>query len=426
MKNPLKRQLGVAGLMTLVACSVAPYAEAATFRGGQEYILREGQVVSDNLHLLGNNLTIDGNVEGDLVAAAGRVEVNGSVQDDVLVAGGVVEINGTVGGDVRALGGQVIVRGAITGDLIGLGGTIEVRESATTTGDVALYGDRIVMGGTVSKALLVKGNILELNGSVGSNVQADIDEGIVVGDTARITGDFVYTARNEALISDIARENIGGEELFTPRDPTEGPVAGALSEYFGAFSMIKLLSVLAATLGLLFLLPRFSERVVRYALANTGRSLLVGAVVWIVVPIMALILALTIVGIVPALGIGLGYLTLLVLAKVVSGILAGAMIAYMFTRGYVISWKYAVLGVLAIFVIGLVPVAGFLVSLLVYWMVIGSLAVGMYEFWWKRRVAEPIPATVPAAPAPTSIIESPDNLPANLPSGREGDESPRI
>ncbi|MBW7885155.1 MAG: hypothetical protein H3C34_21490, partial [Caldilineaceae bacterium] len=105
-------------LALLLVLSLAGTAVAATLVSGDEYRLESGQVIEDNLYVAGEEIIIDGTVDGDLIAVGGYIEVNGRVTGDVLAAGGGIVINGAVEGDVRIAGGGLKVNGTIGGDLV--------------------------------------------------------------------------------------------------------------------------------------------------------------------------------------------------------------------------------------------------------------------------------------------------------------------
>ena len=67
-------------------------------------LIREGDVVAEDLYVAANRVQIDGLVEGDLtVAAFGAVVIGGEVEGSVTVLASRVEVTGTVGGSVTPL-----------------------------------------------------------------------------------------------------------------------------------------------------------------------------------------------------------------------------------------------------------------------------------------------------------------------------------
>ena len=63
-------------------------------------------MIPGDLYAVGNQVQMEGQVRGDMVAAVTRdVVVTGTIDGDALVAGGSLVIDGTVGGSVRVLSG---------------------------------------------------------------------------------------------------------------------------------------------------------------------------------------------------------------------------------------------------------------------------------------------------------------------------------
>jgi hypothetical protein len=99
-----RRLLTVAvGLLLLI-----PIAAAARLTQSDLVLVRADDVVTEDLYAAGNRITIEGRVEGDLIAAAFEdVLISGEVTGDVTVVAGRVTITGTVGGSVRVAAGLV-------------------------------------------------------------------------------------------------------------------------------------------------------------------------------------------------------------------------------------------------------------------------------------------------------------------------------
>lgn len=111
-------------LMVLAAVPVgAAYADTLADR-----IIKEGDVVNEDVEVYGGNLIIE---EGAVV--------NG----DVVVFGGHAEISGEIDGDVAIFGGTVDLNGVVDGELVIFGGSLNVSESAEVKGECALLGGSV-------------------------------------------------------------------------------------------------------------------------------------------------------------------------------------------------------------------------------------------------------------------------------------------
>ena len=116
MRSRSRRRLLVA-VARLLVLSI-PIAAAARLTQSDLVLVRADDVVTEDLYAAGNRITIEGRIEGDLIAAAfEEVVISGEVTGDVTVVAGRVTITGTVGGSVRVAAGRVEVGGSIAEDL---------------------------------------------------------------------------------------------------------------------------------------------------------------------------------------------------------------------------------------------------------------------------------------------------------------------
>ncbi len=95
----------------VVLLLLIPVAAAARLTQSDLVLVRADDVVTEDLYAAGNRISIEGRIEGDLIAAAfEEVVISGEVTGDVTVVAGRVTITGTVGGSVRVAAGSVAGR----------------------------------------------------------------------------------------------------------------------------------------------------------------------------------------------------------------------------------------------------------------------------------------------------------------------------
>jgi cytoskeletal protein CcmA (bactofilin family) len=188
------RRLGM--LLTLLL--VPAMAGAATSRFGETVTVTAP--VSDDAYLVGGRVTVEQPLASDAVAAGGTVLFNAPVGLDLLAAGGDLLLNGSVGDDARVAGGNVLVNGDVNGDLVVAAGRV-------------LVSRRVVVGGDLWAAA----GKLELDGSVQGNVRAAAGEMTVAGE---IGGGADLHARRLVLDG-----RVGGDAVVAARELTFGPQA---------------------------------------------------------------------------------------------------------------------------------------------------------------------------------------------------------
>lgn len=252
-----------------------------------EAVVVRGDIAED-LYLAGPSVDVSGTLAGDVLAAGGRVDVRGQIQGDVMAAAGVVDIQGTLADDLRAAGGDVNVRAAIAGDAVLAGGLVTLSPETKVAGRAWLAGRDIIVRGAIGRELRAAGQRVVIGGVVGGDVWVQAGE-VEVLPAARIHGNLSYQSPVEARIHPGAR--IAGAVRFEPRagPPAAAPIGAAV-----AFAFYASLTVAATVLYLLF--ARFAAETAWTLRVHPWRSLGVGLVALVMVPVVAVILAVTVLG----------------------------------------------------------------------------------------------------------------------------------
>ena len=205
-----------------------------------------------------------GGSEDDVVVISGDVTVApGETVGGVFIASGDARIEGDVDGDVIVLSGDVIVAGRIDGELFTADGEARLLPSAEVTGDVG-YGDE--------------------------HPQVSLD--------ARVHGDV------------------------TKQD---WPDVGGLFSGIGGLVIWLAVSLSLLVLGALLLLiaPRAADALEARSREKIGPTIAIGIAILIVLPVIAFIAAITLLGLPLAFGIGLSLLPLGAVAYLASAYALG-------------------------------------------------------------------------------------------------------
>ncbi len=241
----LRRYRVALGLAAVVLLLWAGTAVAAEVAGGDTYHLPRGEVVADDLYVSGDEVIIDGTVNGDLVAAGGYVEVNGVVTGDLIAVGGAVVVNGAVQDDARLAGGGIIVAGSVGDDLFVAGGGggwpgafaipmtigkrtlpqgIQLMPQAAVSGDAYLAGGQGTLAGSVGGDLWVGMGAAVFTGHVAGDATLNAQT-LTVGDAAQVQGTLTTSSANavavpEGVAAAVRQEAVKqGAAVETPRNP---------------------------------------------------------------------------------------------------------------------------------------------------------------------------------------------------------------
>lgn len=377
---------GLAG--AFLALLIPATSLAATFVGGKNVALSEP--VPDNAYLAGASVTVTTNLPADLVAAAGTVNVYAPVSGDVLAAAGTVLIEQPVGGDVRAVGGKVIVANDVAGDVAVAGGSVTV--SGLARGVYVIGGTVLVTGGATGP-VTIYGTDVTLSGDIAGDVEVIASDSFTLGNDTRIQGALRYNAPEAVTIpADVVVDGgitYTGSYAYVPtnEEAHRFAIAGA-----GIFFLVRMLAGMLAAGLVAGFFPRFARTVVDGALyAGTRRSILsvlLGFALFVASPILILLLLLTFVGVGVAFLLGALYLLLILLSYIFAAVIAGAALRRGLSRRLrlirEVTWRDAALGVAVLSLIGIIPVVGWMVKLVLTLLAAGVLVVIAYRTSFGR------------------------------------------
>ena len=302
-------------------------SQALEIRRGEEkhVLIPADETITDTLIALGETVEVDGNVTGDLVAFARRVVIRGHVGGQVFTAAENVTLEGEVDGGVLAFGRTLNVSPARIGrNLFGFGSTIDASEGTRIQENVVVFAERANLAGPVGHDVLGFCETLEVGSTVGGSLSAFANRVTLLA-PARIAGDVRVRIPQPDNLTVSPGAEIGGAvttDISTVHEEEE-------SEYTTVgYYVVQVIWFAAAFVTgaiLLALVPSLRE----VSLGRGASALIaggVGLVTLVAVPVIAVLVAFTIIGIpVAALGLLL-WIAGVYLAKVVLAHSIGARI----------------------------------------------------------------------------------------------------
>jgi len=261
---------------------------AAAFGIAQAAAAADEVVINDSIHL-GGKVDIAETVDGQLTVAAGHVNVTAPVHGNVRMAGGKLEFSkeATVAGDMAVAGGTVVIEGPVTGNVRAVGGTVTING--------AIGGDAKVAAGT-----------------------------LVLGPDARVAGALDF--RGGQLDQDPAAQVVGGVTRHArnhdrwnheaPRTAGERFMRG----WLWTAGLIVLAALLAAAL------PGPSRRMATELRERPWLTPLLGLVALSTIPVAAVLVMITIIGIPLGLLALIAYGGLLLLGYVWLAVVVGGLL----------------------------------------------------------------------------------------------------
>ena len=335
----------VLALLSVVLLATPLFAGVAVAdqRAGDTVIVEEGETVTGGLQATGGTVVVRGTVEGDLEAFAGTVEIAES---------------GTVTGDVRAVGGSIRIAGRVEGDAQLAGGTVVITQSAVVTEDVEVAAGSFTLDGTIQGSVRVGAGTITL------------------GPQAVVEGDLVY----DGELTRAEGSAVGGQ---VREDSDLGVTFGPPAVASWMVTLYSLLVTLLVGALLLLALSGTSATVADETANSPLRTAGLGLLVLVGVPLAIVVLFLTVVGIPIALVVAILYALLLWLAFIWGQYAVGAWLLGLADREH--RWLALVVGVLVVFLLGLVPILGGIVAFVVLLFGLGGVAVAAYRGGRRRR-----------------------------------------
>ncbi|MEK7164777.1 MAG: polymer-forming cytoskeletal protein [Patescibacteria group bacterium] len=278
-------------------------------------------------------------IASDVLKVGPNVAISEAVAGDVLAAGGNIIVNAPVAGDIRVAGGQVTINSKVGGNVTVAGGQVSFGPMSEVAGSVGAWAGQVRMAGTVNGDVYVQ---------TGKGVDLQIDPNAVIGGTLT----YKATDKNEALLAGTTAKEV----IFQERPRRANDFAGV--GYF--FHLISLFGLLVVGLVLVSIAPKALRRSIEESLNHAKQNIWWGLLALFAVPVGVIFLLFTLIGIPLALILLAGYLMVIYLATVFSGLVVGDYIFRYFKKGsHTVSLFWVMMmGVLVLWLLGRIPFVG--------------------------------------------------------------------
>jgi hypothetical protein len=358
----------------LAASLPAPAADSAEARVDNDRFVaggsvRQTQPVDGDLFGVGGNVDLAASVQGDAVVCGGDVRVRETIKQDLYACGGNVRVEAAVGRSARVAGGNVEIAdsGSIGGNLSVAGGTIEIR--GPVAGNVQVAAGDVLIDGPISGDVRIAAGSLEL------------------GPNARIAGKLIHRGV-EKIRRDPAAQVGGGIERG-PSVRVRGAERHRSGSGIGGWLWSLGLVALAGFIAGVF--PVGSRNIGERLRNDPGIGLLLGFIALVCIPIAAIILVVTIIGIPLALAVLLLYFVMLIVGYAAVGVMVGdAALARLRSQDAArAGWRVgaAMAAMLALALLTRIPFIGALVTFVALLAGLGAIALAI-----RARTSAPAPS----------------------------------
>ncbi len=364
------------GVIALVATGLTA-ATATEFRSGS-VVSVSGSDILDDVIAGGDDINFDAHVLGDVIAAGRTVTLgdSGAVDNSFMAFAQKVDVNGVVVNSVRSFGQDVTVRGHVERNVMAFAQSVLIDTRAWVEKDVNAYGSQIIMRGHIGGNLRTSGDHLTISGQIDGDVRAECAK-IVILNTAIIGGSLKHSPEADVKIDDGA-QILGGVARLEPKEVKKKGYT------FGSFLWNGwwYLGSLVVGCVILVLFGRYQAEVSAAVTQASLRTLGVGILFLVGLPIIVIACALTLIGIPLGVLILALWMILLYLADIFVGRALGDWILARFRPGRPASpFTALAIGLLLITLLIAIPYVGFLVKIAVCALALG----GFFSAAYQRR-----------------------------------------
>lgn len=347
---------------------------AATKNNSDSIFVASDETISGNLMAAAESIIIDGSISGDLMAIGSSITVNGRVEGDIIALAQNIIINGEVGGNVRVIGSYININGLIARNLNAFGSEVLIGENTKIGWDVLLGAISARVNGDISGSIDSYVQKIFINGRVGKNVSIRIyknkdADSLVIDKSAVINGDLSYSANKKLIVPE---NNIAGQINF---NQTETKESGALTLW--AWSRVfSILSIILIGLIIIFALPKQTYNLIELTKKKYLKSLLVGAIVLLIVPVLSIIMLFTIIGIPLSLVLICLWLAGIFIAKTLAALILGELIikGALKNKKAHLFWSL-LLGAVLISLLFSLPWFGWFLRIIIICLTLGSILI---------------------------------------------------
>jgi cytoskeletal protein CcmA (bactofilin family) len=359
--------------------AMLPAAGSADDSSGRRSMWREravlaaGQTVQGDYVAVAPRVVISGTVNGDVYVAGGRILVDGIVNGDLIVAGAKVILSGRVSQNARIAAAHAVINGTVGRNITVGAADIQLTDAGEIQGNMMAAGGDVELEGPVDKdAKIAAGNAVVSN-HVGRHLS-------IAAGTMRLTPKAVVegNVRHWSNTDPVFDNGATVRGTVTRRPLVRGWTAEGFRYGFGGLRLlaaaVSAVSTLILGLLLLRLYPVFTRQVASTIRERPWRSLGWGAAALLGTPVVALVCAITLLGLPIGIVLMALYGVMLYLGRVYAMTWLGQLLLRRMPDSSPLAWSF-VTGLIVYTILSFLPIVGDVVTLLTVVLGLGALLV---------------------------------------------------
>lgn len=343
---------------------------------GDTVIVESGETLEKTSFISGENIRVDGDINGTTFITGGNIEVNGIIDGDLFVAGQSLTVNGIVNGSVFLTGQYLTINGEVENNIYGAGQGFKVQSQ--TNGNIFIVGQNVSIdeNAVIERDAFIGATTIYHNGIVNGDFQSSSNSLTVGG---KVTGDLKYSSQNQADLLDTSE--ILGETNWQK-------IETASTEDTKQFLTTTFLFRVLWSIGAAFLVwllvrwvrPAFWPQLADQIMLHPLKTLGLGALGVVFIPIVAVLLMFTVIGIPLSFLLLVLYGVTLYLSKIIFAVYLSHLVQNRWNGSTDQSLWLFLLALILLISLGAVPIVGMILRFLTV-----SLGVGAMGFAFVNR-----------------------------------------
>jgi cytoskeletal protein CcmA (bactofilin family) len=333
-----------------------------------------GETVNDTLVVFGNSVTINGTVTGDLIVFARQINVQGTVQGNIVIFGQKIDVSGTVEGDVFEFGQTIQADGKVGKNLWAFASSITLGKNIQLNNDATLFSAEAYINGDVGRDATVFSGTLDVGSKLGRDLRFRGTQ-LMVHPSCTIGRNLYSKTHTVQGLQIDPSATIGGKKMVEFEKPKP-------NRYLTAGFYVRQFLRIAAAFLLGFIVCWIFPSISRISI-STARTLLIsggiGFLSAVAIPVAAIILAITLIGLPIGLVAIMLWLLGLYMAKIVVARCIGAALLGKESQGLKSTALSLLIGLVIVVVAVNLPYIGGVLNFVLMLIGLGALAKTLYR-----------------------------------------------
>ncbi len=317
--------------------------------------------VNTDLYLSEDKVTIDKVVDGNAFVAAKEVTVTGEIGGDLFVVADKVTIEGGyVYSSLFVCANEITINGVVY-DVYAISNNFNLESNGFIYRDLKVTGSNINLNGKIRRDAYISAKSLTLNEQSGTIVYGNLE----------------YSTPSEITIPEGAVAGSVKYNVNTSNTEKETSIASIILGYVSE-AIQALLLTFVLTVILLWLTPKFVNRVGNMSVGKSFASLGIGFITPVVLVIVALLLAISVIGLKMLLPATFIFVVFSLIASSITSIFFGKLFTKLLKTDSKVKFVlFTLLSNLVLWLLTKIPFVGGFIGFLIYAFGIGTLLVNI-------------------------------------------------